>query len=121
QLDRRYAGYDLDPTYVDIARQRVAEAVIDGHAVVADRGEAATKVAESVLMEAGFTIRARNYRVKAAGLAVTFKAVDGVGGEWLFDVCGPRVSYRAGMSRPEVVWRALGRAHALRGALRGSA
>lgn len=33
-LDRRYAGYDLDPDYVEIARRRVAEAVGTAHRAV---------------------------------------------------------------------------------------
>ena len=43
------------------------------------------------------------------------EAVDAKGGRWFFDVAGPYTSYRGGMARSDVVWKALGRAHALRG------
>jgi DNA modification methylase len=123
RLGRRYVGYDTDGGYVDIARRRVAEAraaaeVDDDaelRAAARTEGRAATKLAEVVLAEAGFTIESRGTRVPKAGLAVSFVARDGEGARWLFDVAGPFTSHRDGLVRAEVVWRSLGRVAALRG------
>ena len=123
RLGRRYVGYDTDGGYVDIARRRVAEAraaaeVDDDaelRAAARTEGKAATKLAEVVLAEAGFTIESRGTRVPKAGLAVSFLARDGEGARWLFDVAGPFTSHRDGLVRAEVVWRSLGRVAALRG------
>lgn len=124
RLGRRYVGYDIDAGYVEIARARVAEAAgcltaepeVDGarHRASGD-GAAAPKVAEAALLGAGFTITDRNHRISRSGVSVSFEAADRAGGRWWFDVCGAFTSHRGGLSRTEVVWRSLGRAHAVRG------
>ncbi len=123
-LGRRYVGYDLDPAYVDMARRRVAGAAPQDDRLWADddlrsraigEGKAASQVAEEALVEAGFTITGRNHRVPRTAVAVTFSALDGEGRTWLFDVVGPLTRHRDGMLRTDVVWKALGRASALRG------
>jgi DNA modification methylase len=122
RLGRRYVGYDTDADYVDIARRRVAEALAaedlddaELRAAARDEGKAATKLAEDVLVEAGFTVEARRAKVPGTGLAVSYVARDGEGARWLFDVAGPFTSHRDGLVRAEAVWRSLGRAAALRG------
>ena len=126
RLGRRYAGYDTDGGYVGIARSRVAEELAgrsvdehgDGDAIEAGAarvGQAAPKLAEEVLVDAGFSIAARNVRIPKTGVTVSFRATDGTGESWLFDVAGPFTSHRGGLLRTEAVWRTLGRAHALRG------
>ena len=123
RLGRRYVGYDTDAAYVDIARRRVADALAaedaDEDAALRDaarhEGKAATKLAEDVLADAGFTITERNRRVRRSGVAVSFVAADAEGAPWLFDVAGPFTSHRDGLVRTEAVWRSLGRAAALRG------
>jgi DNA modification methylase len=122
RLGRRYVGYDTDADYVDIARRRVAEALAaedlddaELRAAARDEGKAATKLAEDVLVEAGFTVEARKAKVPGTGLAVSYVARDGEGARWLFDVAGPFTSHRDGLVRAEAVWRSLGRAAALRG------
>jgi len=124
---RRYVGYDLDPAYVETARRRVDAAVAD-MAVTDMAGAAAPvgaspadgrsgqKVAEEVLADCGFTITGRDCRVPKTGVAVSFTATDADGGSWLFDLAGPLASHRGGLLRTETVWRALGRASALRAA-----
>jgi DNA modification methylase len=119
-LGRRYVGYDLDPAYVDIARERVRAVTIGADDRSAERsaravGKAAPKLAEEVLEAAGFTITARNQRVARTGVAVSLVATDAGGLPWYFDVAGPFTSHRGGLQRTEVVWRALGRAAALAG------
>ena len=123
RLGRRYVGYDLDPAYVDIARGRVAaelEAIHTGDAdeesdggAEAGTGEAANRLCEQVLTEAGFTIVERNRRVRGSGVSVSFVAHDAHGDRWVFDVCGPNSTHRGGLSRLDVVWRSVGRATAL--------
>ena len=43
-------------------------------------------------------------------MQTTFRAVDGRGRAWLFDVWGGFTTTRPGLSRTDVLWRALGRA-----------
>ena len=66
-------------------------------------------------MSSGFTIRRRGARVPKAGLTVSFAASDAGGRDWLFDVGGAHTSHRGGLARTDSVWRALGRASAVRG------
>jgi modification methylase len=120
RLGRRYIGYDLDPAYVDIAHRRVDEelspAPLAADTVPTD-GRAAPKLAEQLLVDAGFTIVGRKHRVRGSGVTVDFLAIDGDGEQWVFDVAGAATTYRGGLSRTDVVWRSLGRASALRRAL----
>jgi DNA modification methylase len=145
RLGRRYVGYDLDPSYVDIARGRVREASAggypprlappsqgqiaarfegDGHKEGDDfqiratrEGKAAKALAAEVLADAGFTIRDQDHRLPRTGVSVNFVANDANGEIWLFDVTGAFTSHRGGLLRSDAVWKSLGRAHALRGRL----
>ena len=121
-LGRRYVGYDLDATYVDIARRRVAVALEAGPVELGidDHGVTASRLAERVLTEAGFTITARNQRVRGTAVTIDFAASDADGATWWFDVAGAFTSRQGGMLRSDVVWRSLGRAHALRGVAAGT-
>lgn len=126
RLGRRYAGYDLDPDYVRIAEDRVraepgatpGPGPTDGFDAADDRGAAAVKLAERALTGAGFDVTARNHRVPRTGVVVTFAATDRSGQAWLFDVAGAHTAHRGGLLRNETVWRSLGRAAAVAGALR---
>lgn len=140
RLDRRYVGYDLDPAYVQIARDRVAAAIVDdsnashdsnshgsdvshGSDEVAIRavdqavadGKSASRLAEDVVTSAGFTVTGRKQRVRGTGAIVSLIATDALGAEWLFDIAGLFTSRRGGMLNTDAVWRALGKAHAIRG------
>lgn len=134
RLGRRYVGYDLDPSYVEIARRRVAEALqsprpaagpsgavpegIDepeaAHHRATREGKAALKLAEQLLEEAGFRIEERAKRIRRTGVAVDFVATDADGATWFFVVPGPFTSRRGGLLRSDAVWRSLGRACALK-------
>jgi site-specific DNA-methyltransferase (adenine-specific) len=137
---RRFVGYDLDPTYVAIARRRVAQArtpsprpgpaptragVRHDHRSSTDadedfpagavrEGRRAQELAERLLLRAGFEIVARNRRLRAAGLTVNFVARDRSGGEWLVDVSGAFTTARPGLLRSDTLWKTLGRAHVIR-------
>src|SRR3712207_3104348 len=75
RLHRRYVGYDTDREYVEIARRRVAEALADAapdeddalRRAARTEGKAATRLAEDVLVDAGFTVEARDVRVPRTG------------------------------------------------------
>lgn len=124
---RRYVGYDLDPAFVEISRRRVlgieqrratptaTESTDGGHfqARAAREGKRARGLAEQRLEEAGFEILRRNHRLKGLGLTVDFLAADAAGREWHFDVTGAFTSVRPGLTRTDVVWKCLGRAHVL--------
>jgi len=140
-LNRRYVGYDLDPSYVELARQRVSEVLVpqekpakavaqqpiatpapepepgDFQRRATSEGKAAQKLAEQVLVEAGFQITDRNKRVPKTGVTVNFMATDEDGKTWFFDVSGAFTTHRGGLLRTDTVWKSLGRAHALRGLL----
>jgi site-specific DNA-methyltransferase (adenine-specific) len=132
RVGRRYAGYDIDPEYVAIARARVEEeearlrtaqaaaADGDGGAEAWGRaegeGRAAPAVAESLLADAGFTVTARNRALAGLGTTVSLIARAADGQEWWFDVTGGFTTVRGGLARADVLWRALGRAHVLRAA-----
>ena len=130
-LGRRYVGYDLDPAYVEIARRRVAEVVEHTEiaapasapaatgagafgARAAAEGKAAPKLAAEVLEAAGFEITDTNRRIRKTGVTINFIATDANGDEWYFDVSGAFKSHRGGLQRTDAVWKALGRANALR-------
>jgi site-specific DNA-methyltransferase (adenine-specific) len=115
RLGRRYVGYDLDAAYVDIARSRVADELqtIEAPHPTVVEGKGASKLAEQLLEEAGFTVVARNQRIRHTGVAVSLVAVDGEGARWYFDVPGAFTSRRGGLLRTAEVWKTLGRACAL--------
>lgn len=116
RLGRRYVGYDLDPAYVEIARTRVsAEPAPEAPAPEAVEGKTAQKLAEEIVAAAGFTITQTNQRIPKTGARVGIVAADADGAPWYFDITGAFTTYRGGLIRTETVWRALGRAHALRG------
>ena len=140
-LGRRYIGYDLDPAYVEIARQRVEQVAAspsparvpspplevaqtdvpdddeDFQSRATREGKAAQKLAEEVLEAAGFEIVERNKRIRKTGVKVNFIAEDRNGDTWFFDVSGAFKTHRGGLLRSDTVWKSLGRAHALRATL----
>jgi modification methylase len=134
RLGRRFVGYDLDPTYVDIARLRVRDeggnspAPVVAHetpvhlpdddgadfqARASREGKAAQALAEDLLNTTGFTIVAKNQRVRGTGVVINFIATDAADVEWYFDVSGAFTSTRGGLLRTDTVWKSLGRAQAL--------
>ncbi len=129
RLERRYVGYDLDPAYVEIARRRVAAEGRPPPAPPAPPApgrapgahESAVRLADAALRAAGFAVTAEDARVPHTGVTVSFVAEDRAGRRWLFDVGGAHTSQRGGLQRSDIVWRSLGRAHALRGRAEGAA
>jgi site-specific DNA-methyltransferase (adenine-specific) len=143
RLARRFIGYDLDESYVEVARQRVEDVVSpkaprvapsartrmkvpdappeqeDFQSRATREGKVAQKLAEEVLEAAGFTIEHRNHRIPKTGVTVNFVARDARDRLWFFDVSGAFTTHRGGLLRSDTVWKSLGRAHALRGRQEG--
>ncbi len=123
---RRYAGYDTDAGYVEMARRRVraeeeARASVpaaslfspegggEGQPAPVAEGKAARSLAVEIIQAAGFKLRHRNHRLPGYGLAVDVVAEDGHGEPWYFDVTGAFTSTSAGLARSETLWKCLGR------------
>ena len=122
RLGRRFAGYDLDPLYVEIAERRVKEALAGAdHSKSAAETEpplkTAASLAEDALAQAGFAIQQRNKRISGTGVVVPLIAQDRNDRTWYCEVAGPNTSRRGGLSRSDTVWRTLGRVAAVRGRL----
>jgi site-specific DNA-methyltransferase (adenine-specific) len=109
---RHYLGYDTDEGYAKAARARVAEAVAAVHAVpLIPLPDKASEAAAQLLTAAGFTMadpRATKKRRFAGGVTVDGVATDAAGDEWLVLVAGASTIARRGLSRAEVLFRALG-------------
>jgi DNA modification methylase len=113
RLGRRYVGYDTDAHYVELARQRVAEAIPRRSSAIVE-GKGAWSLAEERLTAAGFRVTGRKRRIPATGVVVDLVGEDARGQRWFFLVGGSHTSRGGGLARTEEVWRSLGRATALR-------
>jgi site-specific DNA-methyltransferase (adenine-specific) len=115
-LGRRFVGYELDPDYVALARERVAA---EGALLpeLEDEGRSAGARCLGALEKSGFSIEATERRVSKTSVVVDAVVSDAAGVEWHVDFGGPATSSRPGLSRPEVAFRVLGRLSALRGRL----
>jgi modification methylase len=115
---RRFAGYDLDGEYVEIARRRVAEALSESDPVPTETfsdSDGASALAEAALTAAGFRVTGRRRRIAGSGAVVDLVAEDAAGRPYWFLIGGVHTSRRGGLTRTEDVLRSLGRAAALRG------
>lgn len=139
---RRAIGYDLEPAYVAIARERVAaerehqrkietirtaagphteaieapatESSDDFQARATREGKAAQQIAQDTLEAAGFTVQKRAHRVKGTGAQFNFLVTDRTDNPWYVDVSGAFTTTRGGLRRTDTVWKTLGRALVLR-------
>jgi site-specific DNA-methyltransferase (adenine-specific) len=114
---RHFLGYDTDEGYAKAARARVAEAqaavLASPPAVLPD---SAAGAAADLLTQAGFTVAdaaAMKKRRFAGGVTVDWAAVDQAGEEWLVLVAGTGTVAKRGLSRSDVLFRALGEASVL--------
>ena len=110
---RRYVGYDLDPLYVDIARERLTR---EGRALEPshDKGASASLIARRRLEQAGFVNIVEDRKVARTGVSVAFAADDATGRVWHFELAGSYSPARSGLARADLVWKFLGRASVLR-------
>lgn len=129
RTERHYVGYDTDADYVERARARLAEEserlaaapAVPRPAVpseapdeedllagAAREGRSARELTHDLLEAAGFDpIEAGP---KVAGMELTYAVHDVHGRRLLVDLHGSYTSGRAGLRRPDTLWRALGRA-----------
>ncbi|MEA2516991.1 MAG: modification methylase [Actinomycetota bacterium] len=130
--ERHFVGYDTDPDYVDIARERVAAETTSAtgetrarvvrragsdiaapneseHQVALREGRSAKEIARALLADCGFTEIAEDQKLND-GIEVSFTARDAAGERWLFDLAGTFTTARSGLRRTETVLRALGKA-----------
>jgi len=122
RLGRRYVGYDLDPEYVALARERVgrvhtAEPLKSEPlplALTEALDHTAPRLTEVALDTAGFTVIARDRRLRGTGVTIPIIATDRQGGEWYVDVAGANTTVRGGLARTDTIWRTLARAAAVR-------
>jgi site-specific DNA-methyltransferase (adenine-specific) len=137
RTERRYVGYDTDPTYMEVARERVErERDAKGHrglerssspVVVpktsgtqdfqsrcAEEGKAAQALAIDILTAAGFDVVEKDRRIPGVGILVNVVAEDADGERWYFDVTGAFTSTRGGLLRTDTLWKCLGRASVLK-------
>jgi modification methylase len=118
RLGRRFVGYDLDPDYVEIARQRVNAVVAElrsGANAVVRTADGAVALAEAAVKSVGFRVTGRKRRIAGSGVVVDLVADDAVGRPCWFLIGGAYTSRRGGLTRTDDVMRSLGRAAALRG------
>src|SRR5215212_2618905 len=113
---RRYCGYDTDPAYVELARRRVAAELARVPAPGPPPGaRAAARVAEDLLVAAGFTVIGRDQRLPKVGLTVDLVVEGQDGRRWSVDVSGALTVTKAGLARTDEVWQAIGRASLIPG------
>ncbi len=117
-------GYDIDPDYVAVARDRLDE-VEPRHQPpeLTDDGLGVMQLAIRILEQAGFRIikgDGRKSRARVApGVAFPFLVASGGRGtgrprcEFYVDVAGGFVSSRPGLTRVEAIWKTLAQAHVL--------
>ncbi len=137
-------GFDLDPNYVELARERVTaeqarrrhrpvesagdeplpllqvpenidERVEHFQARATKEGKKAQDLAKEVLLEAGFEIIAEKVKVKGTGLQLNFEIADQTGEyRYYVDMSGAFTSSRPGLMRTDTLWKMLGRANVLK-------
>jgi site-specific DNA-methyltransferase (adenine-specific) len=109
---RSFIGYEMDQTYVDIARQRIElEARPDIVEKRRQRDDVRTlrDIVEDVLMQASCEVVERGVRI-VTGLDVSGRARSANGHEFLFDIVGGALPGRSGLARGDLLWREIGRA-----------
>ncbi len=128
RCDRHFVGYDTDADYVARATERIederrrlaaapedrpqvpstAPEGEDALARAAREGSGAKELAHTLLEQAGFD--PIDTAPKVAGLELSYGVRDVDGRRLVVDLHGSFTSARAGLRRPDVLWRALGRA-----------
>ncbi len=138
RTERHFVGYDTDEGYMAQAKDRIererehresntgcSALQVALPAVTVKAGEeepffqqatregwASRDIAREALRQCGFSGIREKVRI-GAGIDISFLATDTRKRTWSFEVCGPFASYRPGLKRTDVLWRALGRAAAL--------
>ncbi|MYJ15448.1 MAG: site-specific DNA-methyltransferase [Acidimicrobiia bacterium] len=114
---RRGVGYDIDPEYVQIAEDRLREAMADTtdprRVSVSVKG--ARALAQQTLEESGFTITKTAPKLGRTGVSYDFLVENRHHQRWYVDVAGGFTTVQPGLQRGAAVWETLGKAHVLHG------
>ncbi|MGI9603139.1 MAG: DNA-methyltransferase, partial [Acidimicrobiales bacterium] len=142
RANRVGVGFDLDPEYVDLARERLAQAhtrpmyrgleadeielpglevpeadhtVEHFQARAYREGKKAQDIARLVLEDAGFTVLREQPKLSKLGIQFNFEVTNdqAEGNQWFVDVSGAFTTVRPGLMRTDTLWKSLGRAHVL--------
>ena len=113
-LGRRFVGYDLDPDYVALARERVGA---EGQLLELDEGLPSKARCLAALEGAGFELLGTDRRVPKTSVVVDAVVRDSAGATWHVEFGGAATAHRPGLFRPDAAFRSLGRLSALRGQL----
>jgi DNA modification methylase len=106
RLERRFIGYDLDPSFVELARRRVQN---EGEPQRrSDDGASAASKAEQILETAGFSDLTSNVKV-ARGISFDFRATNVDGSAIYIDVIGSGSHYHGGLAKLDVALREVGK------------
>ncbi len=114
-LGRRGVGYDLDPSYVELARQRLANEGGAPYEVIGE-GISTARFAEQSLDAAGLVVLERDVAIGNTGIRAPFLVENATGKQAYVDIAGPNLRSRGGLLRGEVLWKTLGRAAVVRAA-----
>ena len=137
QTGRQFAGFDLDPAYIALARERLqgseltdwagtGAALVSGGrqpkvfatveelvAAAADRGLRSAEIGEALLRLCGFEVERKGRKLAALGVEVDFVAKTPGGRRVNVLLGGPHSGNRPGLKRTDVLWKVLGRAAVL--------
>ncbi len=126
RTNRRYVGYDLDPSYCSLAADRVANegtiaddidllalppreqevaSIIARHS---SDGLGAVALAEMISSDCGFSLLGRKVLLGRSGVFIPFTARTIAGVDWRFVVGGSNSDQRSGLTRMDAVWRVMG-------------
>ena len=107
---RRFVGFDTEPSYVDLALERVRR---EGTSDDAAEVRTLRDIVDTLLRAGGFGSVEWGARI-APTLEVSGRARSADGRELVFDLAGGHTTVRPGLLRGDVVWRTLGRAAAVK-------
>jgi len=106
RLSRSFVGFDTDENYVGRAMQRVAD---DGKPRTNEETRSIRDVVEEILTLNHFHKIVWGQKV-LTGFEIAGKAIRPDGRTILFDIAGGLTNVRPGLSRGDLLWRAIGRA-----------
>ena len=106
RLSRSFVGFDTDENYVARAMQRVAD---DGKPRTNEETRSIRDVVEEILTLNRFHKIVWGQKI-LTGFEIAGKAIRPDGRTILFDIAGGLTNVRPGLSRGDLLWRAIGRA-----------
>ncbi|MXX63935.1 MAG: site-specific DNA-methyltransferase [Acidimicrobiia bacterium] len=114
QTGRRGIGYEVDPEYVNLARERLSDNGLmdDGFPDGSDRAKSAKTLAEELIQRSGFLVH-RAPRIGSTDMRYDFLIENPHGNRWHVQIAGGFTTVQAGLQRGALLWETLGMAHVL--------